>query len=134
MKGVFLMNKDVSNRYDSLISFIDEYKAGHAEIIDHREVVLNKLKRLKNAKRIVWLLMLVSILVKFPKVYNYDFLLNYISLILEVIALFVINSTKAVSEFDLDLTYSLQNFETEIVLDVTKDFLEEEKSRVKVKK
>lgn len=60
--------------------------------------------------------------------------MNYISLILEVIALFIINSKKAVSEFDLDLTYSLQNFETEIVIDVTKDFLEEEKVRIKVKK
>lgn len=126
--------ENIDSNYDSVISLIENCQEKNNEISKQRDKFKKELEKLKNANRVVILLFILTCLIKFPKVYNYDFLLNFIAVILEAIAGLVIDTKNFLTETELNSTYIIQDFTAEMTLDATKNFLEEEKKAlVKVK-
>lgn len=127
------MIENSDNKFDNIVGLIDGYQEKNSEIFENRNKIKNELNNLNNAKRVVMLSIILSCLIKFPKVYNYDFLLNFIAVILESISLIVIDSKRFILENELESTYIIQDLGAEITLDAPKQFLEDEKRKVLVK-
>jgi len=134
-------NLDVNNeviekeeKIERAIALIDKCQDDDADdIIEYRNKLKKEMNNLKKAKYCLMLALAFTCFVKFPKVYNYDYLLNHIAIILELMAGLAVDSRRYVDKMVLDMTYNTQNFVTEVNLDAAKEVLEEEKVLVKVK-
>lgn len=127
------MNEKIDN-YDSFIDLINKCEEETSKILEKRNDIKNNLKKLKNIKKFLVLSFVLTCFIKFPKVYNYDYLLNCIVMIIEYMAWLVVDSKVFVNEMKLDSTYILQDFRTQTTLNATKQFLEDEKEKIFVKK
>ena len=128
------MIENSDNKFDNIVGLIDGYQEKNSEIFENRNKIKNELNNLNNAKRVVMLSIILSCLIKFPKVYNYDFLLNFIAVILESISLIVIDSKRFILENELESSYIIQDFRTEATLNSTKQLFEDEKEKISVKR
>jgi len=134
-------NLDVNNeviekeeKIERAIALIDKCQDDDADdIIEYRNKLKKEMNNLKKAKYCLMLALAFTCFVKFPKVYNYDYLLNHIAIILELMAGLAVDSRRYVDKMVLDMTYDAQGFVTEVNLDAAKEVLEEEKVLVKVK-
>lgn len=121
------------NEYDSFIDLINKCEEETSKILEERNDIKNNLKKLKNIKKFLVSSFVLTCLIKFPKVYNYDYLLNCIAMIIEYMVWIDVDSKEFINEMKLDSTYFIQDFRTEVTLNATKQFLEDEKRKVLVK-
>ena len=135
MENLDIANDVLENNenYERAIALIENCQENNKELTEYRDKLKKEMNNLKKAKYCLMLALAFSCFVKFPKVYNYDFLLNHIAIILELMAGFAVDCRRYVDKMVLDLTYETQDFVTEINLDAAKEVLEEEKEKVLVK-
>ena len=130
------VNNEVIEKEENIeraIALIDKCQDDNIELIEYRNKLKKEMNNLKKAKYCLMLALAFTCFVKFPKVYNYDFLLNHIAIILELMAGFAVDSRRYVDKMVLDMTYDTQGFVTEVNLDAAKEVLEEEKEKTLVK-
>ena len=110
--------------YDEyLIKIIDDFKQNFDEY--NEKLIHNKMKlsKVKNYKRLVILFIILSILVKFPKFYSYDFLLNFISLIINNILLLILDIKEGNLKLEQNLLNVCKDNNTELSLKITKELI-----------
>lgn len=127
------MSEKIDN-YDSFIDLINKCEEETNKILEERNDIKNNLKKLKNIKKFLVSSFVLTCFIKFPKVYNYDYLLNCIVMIIEYMAWLVVDSKEFINEMKLDSTYIIQDFRTQTTLNATKQFLEDEKEKILVKR
>ena len=95
------VNNEVIEKEENIeraIALIDKCQDDNNELIEYRNKLKKEMNNLKKAKYCLMLALAFTCFVKFPKVYNYDFLLNHITIILELI---IFNfSISSYSDFD----------------------------------
>jgi len=135
MENLDVNNEVIENNenVERAITLIDKCQDDNNELIEYRNKIKKEIKRLEASKYFLAFAFVFTCFVKFPKVYNYDYLLNHIAIILELMAGFAVDCGRYVDKMVLDMTYETQDFVTEVNLDAAKEVLEEEKEKTLVK-